>query len=164
MANSKIILVGVSYLLSTGCTDTSLPHFFSEISMDADNKIHYQDIHRLSLSLVTLKKNIDETGFNPILNCYLRLENAQKGPWNQAWVAFNINVFVNKHKVASIKRAGILQHHAMEVEIQQQLPKFGLKSKDIKIEITPIAWMPSYPLEIQASDQVATPSNPVTVN
>lgn len=163
MANSKIILVALSYLFSTGCLDTSLPHFFSDISLDSDNKIQYQDVHRLSLSLVALKKNIDESGFNPILNCYLRLENARKGPWNQAWVAFNISVFVNKHKVASIKRAGILQNHAMEVDIQQQLPKFGLNAKEIKIEITPIAWMPSYPLEIQASDQVAKSNTPLSV-
>ncbi|NVK37674.1 MAG: hypothetical protein HWE18_07105 [Gammaproteobacteria bacterium] len=163
MANSKFILAGVSYLLTTGCSEPSLPHFFSDIGTDRDNKIQYQDIHRLSLSLVTLKKTIDETGFNPVLNCYLRLENENQGPWNQAWVAFNINVFVSKHKVASIKRAGILQNHAMEVDIQQDLPRFGLKSKDIKIEITPVAWMPSYPLQIQSSDQTATPTNPITV-
>ena len=131
-----------------GCTENDTETFFADVPNVANENFAYSDIHQLSLTLSDVAKDIDESGFSPILKCKFHLENNQHGPWPQAWVAFNISVLVLDSEVSSIKRAGILQGHAMDIEFQIDLPKFGIKSDDITISIQPVAWMPSFPLNI----------------
>ena len=131
-----------------GCTENNTETFFADVPNVANENFAYSDIHQLSLTLSDVVKDIDESGFSPILKCKFHLENNQHGPWPQAWVAFNISVLVLDSEISSIKRAGILQGHAMDIEFQIDLPKFGIKSDDITISIQPVAWMPSFPLNI----------------
>ena len=132
----------------TGCAETDTEIFFASVPTHDNENFAYTDIHQLSLTLSGVTKEIDETGFNPILKCKLHLENTRHGPWPQAWVAFNISVLAFNSEVSSLKRAGVLQGHAMDIEFQIDLPKFGIKSSDIAISIQPVAWMPSFPLNI----------------
>lgn len=131
-----------------GCSETNTETFFTHVPSTANEDFAYSDIHQLSLTRSDVTKEIDETGFSPILKCKFHLENNQHGPWPKAWVAFNISVLALGSEVSSIKRAGILQGHAMDIEFQINLPKFGIKPDDIVINIQPIAWMPSFPLNI----------------
>lgn len=153
MANFKLILC-LPLVLILGCREQT-PHFFSDITLDEKNKFAYLEAHQLSLTLSKLTKEIDESGFNPILNTAFHLEDEQHGPWAQAWVAFNISILVAGKEIVAIKRAGVLQDHSMDINVQQTLPKFGIKPSDVQIQIQPIAWMPSYPLNILMSDQIA---------
>lgn len=153
MVNFKPLLL-LPALLILGCYDDA-SDFFSDISFDEKKNIEYQNIHQLSLSLSKLTKTIDESGFSPVLKCQFHLENTLHGPWPQAWVAFNIGIFVGDQKVTAIKRAGVLQDHYMDIQFQQELPRFGIDIDKVKINITPIAWMPSYPLNIVTNDQKA---------
>jgi hypothetical protein len=153
MANFKLFLfLPVVFIL--GCSE-QVPHFFSDMTLNDTKNFKYQDVHQLSLTLSNLTKKIDETGFSPVLKCAFHLENTKHGPWGQAWVAFNISVLVDNKEVIAINRADVLQNHIIDIEFQHELPKFGVKLKDIKIKIQPIAWMPSYPLNIIMSDQSA---------
>lgn len=149
-----------TYLLASllgalsGCSETNTESFFAHVPNSANENFAYSDIHQLSLTLSDVTKDIDETGFSPILRCKLHLENAQHGPWPQAWVAFNISVLALDSEISSIKRAGILQDHAMDIQFQIDLPKFGIKPADITISIQPVAWMPSFPLNIIDNEAV----------
>ena len=153
MANFKpFMLLPVLALL--GC-DEQRPHFFSDIALDEKNKFAYHEAHQLSLTLSELTKKIDESGFSPMLHTEFHLEDEQHGHWAQAWVAFNISIKVSEQEIVSIQRAGVLQNHSMDIKVQQELPKFGIKPEHIQIHIQPIAWMPSYPLNILVNDQIA---------
>jgi hypothetical protein len=153
MANFKLVTY-LSLFFLFGCNEQS-PHFFSDIALDDKNKFAYHEAHQLSLTLSKLTKRIDESGFSPILHSQFHLEDEQHGPWAQAWVAFNISIKVSGKEVVAIKRAGVLQNHSMDIKVQQELPKFGIKPDQVQIQIQPIAWMPSYPLNIIVSDQIA---------
>jgi hypothetical protein len=154
MANFKRLLLILTTAL-LGCSENDETEFFANIPEKERQQFAYQDIHQLSLTLSKLTKDIDETGFSPILKCAFHLEDNQHGPWPQAWVAFNISVLVSNVEITSIKRAGVLQGHSMDIQFQHELPKFGVKPENIKINIKPIAWMPSYPLIIINNETVA---------
>ena len=119
-------------------------------------KIEYQDIHQLNLSITNLDNQIDESGFSPVLKSRFRLNNKNGGPWPQAWVAFNINISIKGKKVVSIAKADVMQEHSLHIEFEQNLPKFGIKTDDLTIKITPVAWMPTFPLQIQSQESANT--------
>lgn len=151
MANFKQLIL-TPFVALLGCNDHNDAYFFSSMPLQEKQPFVYQDIHKLALTLSNLTKEIDESGFSPVLKCKFHLENTLHGPWPQAWVAFDISVLVSNTEITSIKRAGVLQGYSMDIEFQQNLPKFGVKPADITINITPIAWMPSYPLIILDSE------------
>ena len=148
MRNYKILFSLTLSLFLVACSGE--PHFFSSIQ-NKDNHIEYQGVHQMSLNVTALNKLIDESGFAPILKCELLLENLKQGPWPQAWVAFNINIYVKGQKLAT--KAGALDSHQLMVIFDQNLPKFGLKEEDLSINVDPIAWMPTYPLNISSMDE-----------
>jgi len=148
MANFKLYLYAPLLALLLGCIEQEENQFFLDLSSDETKQFHYRDIHNVTLTLSDIEKSIDETGFSPIFKGAFSLENQQYGPFESAWVAFTINILLNHKEIASIQRAGVLQNHKMDVQFQLDLPKFGVAPEKVKIDITPIAWMPSYPLFI----------------
>jgi len=148
MANFKVLFIILIASCVLGCIEQEENQFFIDLSSDETKQFHYRDIHDVTLTLSNLTKSIDESGFSPIFNGSFSLENEQHGPFESAWVAFTINVLVGEKPIASIQRAGVLQNHKMDTQFQVNLPKFGIKSRQIDIQVAPIAWMPSYPLYI----------------
>ena len=159
MANFKYgLFIGLSLVL-TGCQDDSPSSFFNNLALNTEQKIEYQDIHRLSLVLSDLEKKIDESGFSPTLKCQFQLKDTLNGMWQQAWIAFRVSIVIAKKEIASIKRAGVMEGHTMEIQFQHELPKFGYKPSDIEIIVHPIAWMPSFPLTITSDDNATKQSS-----
>lgn len=148
MANFKHACVIITSLLLIGCFNHEENQFFLDLDPDGSKRFHYRDIHTMSLTLSKLETSVNETGFNPILTGRFTLENTQKSPFHSAWVAFTINLLIADKTVATFQKAGVLKQHKINVEFQHNLPSFGIKPEQIKIDITPVAWMPSYPLSI----------------
>ena len=148
MANFKTLISLLGCLFLIGCSDQEENQFFLDLSADGTQQFHYRNIHDMTLTLSKIQKSIDESGFSPVLKGKFSIENTQRGPFEQAWVAFTVNIIIGDQEIASLQRAGILQEHQMDVQFQHNLPKFGLHPEAIKIRVTPIAWMPSYPLFI----------------
>ncbi|GAA6135284.1 hypothetical protein NBRC116188_20740 [Oceaniserpentilla sp. 4NH20-0058] len=152
MVNCKsLFFVLIPFLF--GCIEQEEDQFFTGSASDVEKRFHYRDIHNITLSLSQLNKVIDETGFAPIFKGQFSLENTQQGPFEKAWVAFTINILVANKIIASIQRAGVLQDHKMDVQFQHNLPKFGLSEEQVTIKVTPVAWMPSYPLSISRDER-----------
>ena len=149
MRNFKHAWLLLAPLLLSGCSDNA--HFFNSIENNSDG-IHYSDTHQMNLHVTTFNKVIDESGFAPVLKCELLIENLKKGPWPQAWVAFNIDIYVKKQKLATLTKAGALESHQLIVFFDQNLPKFGYTLEDLDIDIQPISWMPTYPLSIETHE------------
>jgi len=152
MPNFKPTLMVLASVLLMACSDSA--HFFTSIEEESDG-IHYSDVHKMKLDVTALNKVVDESGFAPVLKCELLIENLQKGPWPQAWVAFNIDIYIKDQKLATLTKAGALESHQLMVFFDQNLPKFGFTVNDIKIDIEPISWMPTYPLSISVMDEDA---------
>jgi hypothetical protein len=137
------------YLMLIGCSDQP-DHFFHTIKQSAlDKEIEYSNIHRMNLDISHMTKSIDESGFSPSLNASFSLKNNLSRSWPQAWVAFVINISIKDKLLATMTKSDSLHNHTLKVSINQLLPKFGIKEKDIHINVVPISWMPTYPLIIQ---------------
>ncbi len=159
MPNFKYVSLILFTLSISACFNFSNEEFFNTSHVNEDSRqIEYQDIHRLNLSITDLNNHIDESGFAPILKSQFILNNKSDGPWPQAWVAFNINIFIKKQKLASIAKADVMQEHSLHIKFEQSLPKFGIKPEDLTIKISPIAWMPTFPLNILPLKTVDTSS------
>lgn len=157
---SATTVIAMVIMSCSGCMEEpqtdSKPHFFKSTSINQNsNQVEYLPIHQLKLEARNLKTKIDETGFAPKLIGYVELVNQSKGPWPQAWIAVNVELTIKDRKLATITKAGVLQDHQLSINIDQELPKFGLKTKDIRLSVTPIAWMPTYPLSIDIGTQQA---------
>ena len=141
--------VAVMLALCSGCWESppsqdAAPHFFKSTAINqSNNQVEYLPIHQLKLEARAVKTKIDETGFAPKLIGYVELINQSKGPWPQAWIAVNVDLTLKDRKLATITKAGVLQDHQLSINIDQELPKFGIKTKDIRLSVTPIAWMPT---------------------
>jgi len=161
MDNFKRVLTAALIFASlTGCSDNNQTDAFFKISVTDQQTVHYRDVHHLTLTISDITKAIDESAFNPVFKCHFQLENINHGPWDQAWVAFNISLQIGSKIIASIKRAGVLQNHIMDIHIQHNLPNFGYDIDDVEVKVTPIAWMPSYPLII---DTPASNAEAITI-
>ncbi len=152
---NRIGFICIAFTLS-GCLDLTQEQFFSTTAINQESQtMEYQDIHKLNLAISMLHKEVDESGFSPKLKSNFELNNLNEGPWAQAWVAFNINIFINDEKIASLTKADVMQNHRLNVEFEQHLPKFGITQNELRIRVSPIAWMPTYPLQIlpQSKDE-----------
>lgn len=152
MHNFKgITLLLLTAILVAGCSDTG--HFFDTALINTQSQqIEFQAVHQLNLTIEGLNKEVDESGFSPKLKSQFTLSDTTKGPWPQAWVAFNIELHIGNKQLAQITRAGAMNEHTLQVDIEQTLPSFGVKAKDITINVKPIAWMPTFPLNIQNTE------------
>ncbi len=164
MPNFKVLINGLLSLLLAGCLDMSNEQFFSSTTLNEQSKeVEYQDIHQLNLAISELVKEVDESGFSPKLKSQFTLHNLSGGPWPQAWVAFNIEVSLRGKALASISKANVMQDHSLSVSFEQHLPKFGISQENLTIRVTPVAWMPTFPLHIlpvpSISESVQTPGN-----
>lgn len=131
-----------------GCTESPEPGFFSAANNKVNSGVEYQDIHQLKLVISDLHKKIDETGFSPVLKSHFQLNDLSESLWPQAWIVFNISIRIKDEEVAKITRANAMLSHSLNVEFEQSLPRFGIKNKDLTIVVTPITWMPAFPLQI----------------
>lgn len=127
-------------------TPPVLPFFHNESGPDGHFKLN--ENHNLTLRKGPVKWDIDESGFSPLLEANFVLTSREKGMWPKAWVAFNVHLYWKKEALALIPRSGVMIDHRLSVSFRQPLPKFGIKSQDLHIEIKPIAWMPAFPLKI----------------
>lgn len=151
MRNYKIVFVLSFFCFLQGCSDEA-NHFFHGMEMnDQANKIEYSHIHQMNLNMTNMSKSIDESGFSPSLQASFSLKNTQPSPWPQAWVAFLVNISIKDKPLASLTKSGSLHEHSLNVNVEQLLPKYGINKDDIHIEVKPISWMPTYPLNIQSA-------------
>ncbi len=151
----KISGLIICTVLCVSCLDTPQTGFVNSTNLNQQNQVEFQPIHQLKLTVSDLHKEIDESGFSPILKSHFQLKNLQDGQWPQAWVVFSINVFLKDLKVLSTTQSQALQNNSLRVDFEQTLPNFGIKKDELTIRVTPIAWMPTFPLHF--SDK--TPSN-----
>lgn len=159
---SKRLVVFLS-CASVGCMDHSQPLFFDNNHVNSEsNQISFSDIHQLNLSIGEIENTIDETGFSPKLNTRFQLSSAPSSVWSQAWIALNIDVMLDGKKLASMHKADVIHEHVLMIEFQQILPRFGIQARQIDIQVTPIGWMPTYPLLIDA--QASMPSKTLNKN
>ncbi len=154
MSKYKLIIYGVLTLMLTACLDFPKEQFFSTRLSDKNPKMEYQDIHQLNLAINGLVKEVDESGFSPKLKTHFTLKDLSDGPWPQAWVAFNIDVYLKDKKLARISKANVMQDRTLTVSFEQHLPKFGLSQDEISIRVTPVAWMPTFPLHIMPNSVI----------
>ncbi len=162
MPNFKIIIYVFFTIALSACLDLSQEEFFSTASINKkSSQMEYQDIHKLNLAISMLYKEVDESGFSPKLKSHFQLKNQNEGPWAQAWVAFSIDIYLNEERIASIAKANVLQNHRLKVEFEQHLPKFGISQHELQVRISPIAWMPTFPLQIMAPE---TKENALSIN
>ena len=163
MPNFKAFINGLLILPMAGCLDLSKEQFFSSTTLNKQSKeVEYQDIHQLNLAISELVKEVDESGFSPKLKSQFTLHNLNGGAWPQAWVAFNISVHLRDKELARISKANVMQDHSLMVSFEQHLPKFGISQEELTIRVTPVAWMPTFPLHIlpvtNSSESVQTPA------
>ena len=152
MRNFKGIALILSVFLLNGCSDDG--HFFdTALINNQSQQIEFQAVHQLSLTIQDMNKKIDESGFSPKFKSQFILSDTSKGPWPHALVAFNIELMLKDKRLAQITRAGAMDNHTLSVDIEQTLPSFGIKEKDITLNVKPIAWMPTFPLNIQDTAQ-----------
>ncbi len=157
MPNFKVLLNGFFSLLLVGCLDLPKEEFFSSTTLNQkSHEVEYQAIHKLNLAISELVKEVDESGFSPKLKSQFKLNNLSGGPWPQAWVAFNIEVHLKGKQLASISKANVLQNHSLVISFEQHLPKFGIGQEDLDIRVTPVAWMPTFPLQIMPNEAANT--------
>ncbi len=154
MSKFKLIFAVMLTLILTACLDSSQGQFFSTRLSDDTQKFEYQDIHQLKLAISELVKEVDESGFSPILKTHFTLKDLSNGPWPQAWVAFNIKIYVKDEELALISKANVMQDHRLTVSFEQHLPKFGIRQDDLKIQVMPVAWMPTFPLHIMSDSTI----------
>ncbi len=154
MSKFKLITFGVLTLMLTACLDLPKEQFFSTRLNENNQKVEYQDIHQLNLAINGLVKEVDESGFSPKLKTHFSLKDLSDGPWPQAWVAFNIDIFLEDKKLARISKANVMQDRTLTVSFEQHLPKFGISQDEISIRVTPVAWMPTFPLHIMPNSVI----------
>lgn len=154
MRNFKRGLFGVSAsLLLIGCGESG--YFYSDLELnDSTSQVHYHDVHQLKLEVLELTTAIDETGFSPKLKGTLRLENTKRGPWPQAWVALHIDILLNNEPLAELTKADVIENHHMDIFFEQELPRFGISKERIRVQVRPIAWMPTYPLVVGSHEEL----------
>ena len=153
MRNFKIasaIIIGSA--LCASCLESQQAGFVNSTNLNQHNQVEFQPIHQLKLTVSDLHKEIDESGFSPILKSHFQLKNLQDGQWPQAWVVFSVNVFLKDLKILSSTQSQALQDNNLRVNFEHPLPSFGIKKDELTIRITPIAWMPTFPLHF--SDRV----------
>ena len=144
-------LVLLSILLLGGCFNDNSHFFDTALINDQSQQIEFKAVHQLNLTIGEMANEVDESGFSPKFKSQFQLVDSSKGPWPHAWVAFNIELMVKNKKVAEITRAGALDQHKLVVDIEQTLPSFGIKATDVSLNIKPIAWMPTFPLNIEST-------------
>ncbi len=148
---SRVAVVIAATLLLAGCKDAP-GYFYDQVKLDPTTAhVQYQAEHHLKLDIIELTTVVDESGFSPKLKGTLRLENAKKGPWPQAWVAMHIDILLNNEPLAELTKADVIENHHMDIYFEQELPRFGISSKHLRVQVRPIAWMPTYPLIISPS-------------
>jgi len=131
-----------------GCSELSEQGFFSAANSKVNKEVKYQNIHQLKLVISDLYKEVDETGFSPVLRSNFQLNELSESLWPQAWIVFSISIRIKDKELAKITRANAMLNHNLNVEFEQSLPSFGINHKDLDIVVTPITWMPSFPLQI----------------
>jgi len=157
MRNFKYIFYITSLLFISACFEFSNEHFFNSTHINPKSKqIEYNSIHHLNLSIVSIRNVIDDSGFTPILKSHFQLHNKNSTLWAQAWVAFNIHIFIKGKQLASITKADVMQNHKLKVEFEQLLPQFGITKDDLTIKVIPIAWMPTFPLSISQKSNTSS--------
>ncbi len=134
--------------LMSGCSELSEQGFFSAANNKVNTGVMYQDIHQLKLVISDLHKEVDETGFSPVLKSSFQLNDLSESLWPQAWIVFSISIRIKDKELAKITRANAMLNHNLNVEFEQSLPRFGINHKDLAIVVTPITWMPAFPLQI----------------
>ncbi len=154
MPKFKLIIYCVLTLMLTACLDFPKEQFFSTRISEKNQKVEYQDIHKLNLAINGLVKEVDESGFSPKLKTHFTLKDLSDGPWPQAWVAFNIDVYLKDKKLARISKANVMQDRTLTVTFEQHLPKFGITQDELSIRVTPVAWMPTFPLHIMSDPAI----------
>lgn len=138
------LMLGSIFCVS--CTDTQQTGFFNNTSVNQHNQVEFQSMHQLELTVSDLHKEIDESGFSPILKSHFQLKNLQHSQWPQAWVVFSINVFLKDLEILNVTQSKALQDNHLQVTFEQPLPSFGINNDELTIRVTPIAWMPTFPL------------------
>lgn len=146
-------------ILCTSCTEPQAG-FFDDTNVNQHNQVEFQSIHQLELTVSNLHKEVDESGFSPILKSHFQLNNLQHSQWPQAWVVFSINVFLKDVEILSVTQSKALQDNHLQVTFEQPLPSFGINNDELSIRVTPIAWMPTFPLHFVDTP----PSNPPNVS
>ncbi len=157
MLNFKGVIHGLLIWPLAGCLDMSTEQFFSSTTLNEHSKeVEYQAIHQLNLAISDLVKEVDEASFSPKLKSHFTLHNLNGGPWPQAWVAFNIRILLRGKELARLSKANVMQDHSLTVSFEQHLPKFGISPDELTIRVTPVAWMPTFPLHILPSPPALT--------
>ncbi len=151
------LMLGSIFCVS--CTDTQQTGFFNNTSVNQHNQVEFQPIHQLELTISDLHKEIDESGFSPILKSHFQLKNLQHSQWPQAWVVFSINVFIKDLEILSVTQSKALQNNLLQVSFEQPLPSFGINNDQLTIRVTPIAWMPTFPLHFLDSPPSGSPNS-----
>lgn len=149
MPNFKACSLAIcSVLLLAGCEKPG--YFYNDLELNQEtSQVHYHDVHQLKLEIMELTTVIDESGFSPKLKGTLRLENTKRGPWPQAWVALHIDIMLKNEPLAELTKADVIENHHMDIFFEQELPRFGISKERIRVQVRPIAWMPTYPLVVE---------------
>jgi len=155
---SNLNAVIISLVFCVACSEQEQAGFFNSHNINQSNQIEFQDIHQLKLTISELHKEIDESGFSPKLKSRFLLSNLQENQWPQAWVVFKIKILLKDLEILSITQSQALQNHQLAVSFQQDLPNFGIDKDQLSIRVTPIAWMPTFPLHFLDQPPTDVPS------
>jgi len=152
---TKTLLIAAAFFMS-GCLnneenkqDMATQSSFFDLDLNTNNQVEFSSQHTLALTRSPIEWRIDESGFEPKLLASFKLNVEGQNEWPMLWVAFNVNLAINDKPLAKIARTGVMHNQELQVQIRQNLPRFGLDIDQLKLTIQPIAWMPAFPLQIK---------------
>jgi hypothetical protein len=155
MLKYKTYYLAAASLFVSACDNNE--NFFQSIDSSSNREnIIFSEVHKLDLSIDSIVKTINNSGFSPILDASISLRASRSIRWPKAWVTLKINIYSENEIVSSMTKSELFKKNTHTIILSQKLSEFNLDPDDIRIEILPIAWTPAYPLSIQAIKKISS--------
>lgn len=147
MRNSNLAGISLLALLLWGCDTgqqtTAEQNPAGLFSLAEKNQTALDEHHALNIKVQSIKHLIDEKGFAPKLFSNIKLSTSS-AQWPYIWCRINMDFSIGQKSWKTSKMV-YFNHGEATLENVQELNRFGIKTKDVKLSLSSDGWVPAFP-------------------
>jgi hypothetical protein len=158
MPNYKFAYGFALLSLLSGCDEptppvTELAQNKGLFSLAEQNSESLNQHHELTIKVLSIKHLLDEKGFAPRLFSNLKLSTSSP-QWPYIWCRINLTYHIGK-KEWKISKMVYFNNGEATLENTLELNRFGIKVKDVKLELSSDGWVPAFPATFDVTEETS---------
>lgn len=155
MPSNNIFIICLCAINLAACNDEQPAQSDPQglFSMAEQNRSALDEHHALSIKVISIKHVIDEKGFAPKLFSNIKLS-TESPQWPYIWCRINMDFSIGKKSWKTSKMV-YFNHGEASLENVQDLNRFGIKSQDVKLNLSSDGWVPAFPASFDLSEETS---------